>query len=180
MRVITGAYKGRRLIVPRGHDVRPTSDYMRQALFNILGDSIMGARVLDLFAGTGSVGIEALSRGAEHVTFVEKSHKVAATLRRNIDSLKAEPSRYSLREGDATTLRRGASLWHLVFADPPYDMADFPLAQLAGNVGAPESLLVVEHRAKTPPSEVGAAVNCVDRRVYGQSAFSFYEFASPE
>ena len=116
--------------------MRPTTDYMRQALFNILGNAVVDADVLDLFAGTGSLGIEALSRGAHHVTFVEKNRKVAEVIRRNLENLSVDPSHYTVYEGNATTLRRGRPLWHLVFADPPYDMAEFPLATLADNVGS--------------------------------------------
>ena len=86
MRVVAGEYGGRRLQAPRGRDTRPTADRVREALFSILGD-VRGARVLDLFAGSGALGIEALSRGAESAVFVERDHAAVAAIRRNLDAI---------------------------------------------------------------------------------------------
>src|SRR6185436_9956432 len=87
MRVIAGAYKGRRLVAPKGTETRPTSDRVREALFSILGDRVDDARVLDLFAGSGALGIEALSRGAEQATFVDNAPPAIAALRRNLEGM---------------------------------------------------------------------------------------------
>ena len=94
MRIVAGAARGRRLVVPRGDDVRPTSDRVRESVFNALyslGDPVDGATVLDLFAGTGALGLEALSRGASHVTFVESNRDAVAALVANIDALGFAP-----------------------------------------------------------------------------------------
>lgn len=180
MRVITGEFRGRKIIAPEGLQTRPTTDYMRQALFNILGDSIVDALVLDLYAGTGAVGIEALSRGAEHVTFVEKNRKVLSILRKNLDTINVSPKRYTVLEADAASFRHGQGNWHLVFADPPYEIQCYPLAPLVGLLRSTGSLLVIEHRAKNPPNDTGLPIQRVDYREYGQSAFSFYQFAQHE
>lgn len=180
MRVITGEFRGRKLFVPKGNVTRPTTDYMRQALFNILGDGVVDIRALDLYAGSGSVGIEALSRGAEHVTFVEKNPRVLPVLKRNLDTIGVDPKRYTVIQADAQSFRPKQVTWRLIFADPPYDVLYLPLAPLAEAVGSHESLLVVEHSTKHTPDETEANVVLVDRREHGQSCFSFYEFAQRE
>ena len=120
VRVISGLHRGNRLAVPSGNEIRPTTDQTKEWIFNVLGN-ITGFNVLDLFAGTGSLGIEALSRGAEIATFVEQSGKALDLIRKNIEKL---------GEGDRTILRKRDSLkflaenesekWDLIFADPPY------------------------------------------------------------
>ena len=128
MRVIAGELGGRRLAAPRGASTRPTSERVREALFSMLGD-LRGLRVLDLFAGSGALGIEALSRGAAHATFVERSAPALAALRANLAALALE-ERSSVRAGDALAALRGAETYDLVFLDPPYAMA----AALAGQL----------------------------------------------
>ncbi len=174
MRITAGIYKGRKLNVPKGLTVRPTTDYMRQALFNILGDAVQGAKLMDLFAGTGAIGIEALSRGAEHVTFVERNRKVISILKRNLETLEIPQKAYAIWAKDVSALRPSQAVWDILFADPPYDVLNFDLAPLAESIGNPQALLVVEHSAKNPPEE--SDVMLVDRRVYGQSCLSFYRF----
>ena len=120
MRVVAGEFKGRRLYAPRGSRTRPTADRVREALFSMLGD-VSGARVLDLYAGSGALGIEALSRGAESAVFVERDAKALDALRRNLDATGARGA--VRREDVARFLSRPEGTFDLVFADPPYDDA---------------------------------------------------------
>ncbi|MEZ6021828.1 MAG: 16S rRNA (guanine(966)-N(2))-methyltransferase RsmD, partial [Planctomycetota bacterium] len=122
MRIISGQWRGRRLQAPDGLVTRPMLGRVREALFSSLGDRVDDARVLDLYAGTGSLGLEALSRGAAHVRFVEQDRKVQSVLKANIAALGAEPSA-EVRGGDALApnLWQGEP-WDIVFLDPPYPL----------------------------------------------------------
>ncbi len=125
MRIVAGQYRGRRLAAPRGMDVRPTSDKVREAAFSILGN-IDGTAVLDLFAGTGAMGLEALSRGASAATFVEVDRQAADVVRRNVDAtVSGDRSGVHLRKGDAVRTLHALSAegmhYDLVFFDPPYE-----------------------------------------------------------
>jgi 16S rRNA (guanine966-N2)-methyltransferase len=120
VRVVAGEYKGRRLYAPRGARTRPTADRVREALFSMLGD-VSGARVLDLYAGSGALGIEALSRGAGSAVFVERDQQALAALRRNLEPVGA---RAEVRRQDVLRfLARLEGKFDLVFCDPPYDVA---------------------------------------------------------
>lgn len=125
MRVVAGRFGGRSLVAPRGRATRPTSDRVREALFSILGSPVVeGARVLDLFGGSGALGIEALSRGAAHAVFVDSSSAAVAAIRRNLGELEVEAE---VRRQDALAYLRSASRdarqYDLVFLDPPYQAA---------------------------------------------------------
>ncbi len=118
MRVVAGEFKGRRLYAPRGESTRPTADRVREALFSMLGD-VSGTRVLDLYAGSGALGIEALSRGADSAVFVESDGQALAALRRNLDAVGAAAT---VRRQDVLRfLARPEGTFDLVFCDPPYD-----------------------------------------------------------
>jgi 16S rRNA (guanine966-N2)-methyltransferase len=120
VRVVAGEFKGRRLVAPRGTRTRPTADRVREALFSMLGD-VSGARVLDLYAGSGALGIEALSRGAGSAVFVERDQAALTALRRNLDAVGAEAE---VRRQDVSRfLARPEGTFDLVFCDPPYDGA---------------------------------------------------------
>src|ERR1700759_778048 len=132
MRVIAGTYRSRPLTAPRGMATRPTSDRLRETLFNVLAPRIEGARFADLYAGTGAVGIEALSRGAAHVTFVEDSAAAIAALRTNLTALKIQSAfqldqrsvpaalrNLATRNAALAEAARRASLFTLVSLDPP-------------------------------------------------------------
>lgn len=125
MRIIGGRHKGRRLKAPKGKNTRPTSDAIREAVFNTLShwdpSPIEGAIVLDLFAGTGALGLEALSRGARHVTFVDSDRDAAATIRENI-CLLGEEHNSRLITGDARRLPATSQSADLIFLDPPYGL----------------------------------------------------------
>ncbi|MDP2483287.1 MAG: 16S rRNA (guanine(966)-N(2))-methyltransferase RsmD [Candidatus Palauibacterales bacterium] len=124
LRIIAGEFGGRRIEAPPGRSTRPTREIVREAWFSVIGDRLPGSRVLDLFAGSGALGLEALSRGAAHVCFVEASPQALAALRRNVRALGVD-SRTQVVAGDVfaalgRVARQGSQSWDLVLADPPY------------------------------------------------------------
>ena len=175
MRVVAGRYRGRRLAAPRGTDVRPTSDRVREAVFSILGD-ISGLRVLDLFAGSGALAIEALSRGAASATLVENDRAALEAIRANLAPLPG---------ADADVVRAEAVVWlggkrgpyDLVFLDPPYSEARKlagPLSQKLPAALSPNALIVSESDKRDPlvldfPLE--------DERAYGHTRIAFHRAA---
>ncbi|BBH52085.1 16S rRNA (guanine(966)-N(2))-methyltransferase RsmD [Fluviispira sanaruensis] len=124
MRVIAGKFKRRNLTTAAGNDItRPTSDRVKESIFNMLAQELHASNVLDLFSGSGSLGIEALSRGASKVTFVEKNHEPAHCIQMNLDSLQIPKSDYSVVKSDVTRFLASYSSqekFDLIFADPPY------------------------------------------------------------
>jgi 16S rRNA (guanine(966)-N(2))-methyltransferase RsmD len=156
MRVIAGRFKGRRLEAPRWEGIRPTSDKLRETLFNVLAPHVDGARVLDGFAGTGAVGLEALSRGAHHVTFVERDRRAAALIAANLARCGVEEG-YTIECGDvASVLRRApaGTAFDLILLDPPYEAdPDMVTGALAASVDrlAPDGLLVLERATRREP-----------------------------
>jgi len=121
MRIVAGEWGGRRIQAPPGRGTRPTTDRVRESWMSIVSDHLDGARVLDLFAGSGALGLEALSRGAEHATFVEQDAKALAALKANVDALGAA-GRATIIKGDAVKFAGGleAGSFDVAFADPPY------------------------------------------------------------
>jgi 16S rRNA (guanine966-N2)-methyltransferase len=181
LRIVAGAWKGRRLRVPAGNRVRPTPDRVREALFSIVAGEIEGARVLDAYAGTGALGLEALSRGAANVVFVEADREVAGLLRQNVASLAGGGRARVVLGRVETLLRRGqlAVPFDVVFADPPYRSGGGPgfLAGLVeGRVLAPGALVVVERDERSPAAEAPAGGGLVRIRTarYGRTCLDFY------
>jgi 16S rRNA (guanine966-N2)-methyltransferase len=191
MRIVGGALRGRRLEAPPGGATRPTADRVREALFNILehagwragGLSILrGAEVLDAFCGTGALGLEALSRGAAHATFVEHDRAVLPVLRRNIAAF-GVAERSSIFAFDATQppqrpAERPAAA--LVFLDPPYreDLAAAALAALAKRGWIAEGAVIsIEHAASAAPPATGAEFVTLDHRRYGRAAILLLRYA---
>lgn len=160
MRVIAGSARGRPLRVPRGRTVRPTSDRVREAIFSSLGDAVIGAQVLDLYAGTGALGIEALSRGAAAATFVEPEAAVVEVLTQNLRSTDVNDDAVVVRATAAAfAQRRSLAAFDLVFCDPPYAMA-FPdivavLQRLSAAGGLSANAVVVVERDKRDPALAG-------------------------
>ncbi len=175
MRVIAGSLKRRRLFSPRWSGLRPTSDRLRETLFDILGDRVMGARVLDGCAGTGAMGIEALSRGAQHVVFVEQDARAVALITRNVAHC-ALGDRCDIVRGTLPNALRSprVQLFDLVLLDPPYGAADIG-AILAGAVAhlEPGGVIVLERARRAPPLEDRALDSIRVVRV-GNSVLEFY------
>jgi 16S rRNA (guanine966-N2)-methyltransferase len=176
MRIIAGACKGRVLLTPAWDGLRPTSDRLRETLFNILAPRVQDARVLDGYAGTGAVGLEALSRGAGHVTFIERDRRAVALTRANAARCRLT-GRYTVVHREALSALRsgGLGLFDVVFLDPPYDLTSVEtlLAAAAPHVAA-DGVLVLEHASRLePPTAAGALV--LTRQVrQGDSALAFY------
>lgn len=179
MRVIGGTARGRTLEAPRGMQVRPTLDRVRESLFNILAPSLPNARFLDLFAGSGANGIEALSRGAIHATFVDNDARSLAVIRKNLDTLDFKKDvrvlKYSLPAG----LERldGEEPFHIIYADPPYVFARHErLLELirTHHLLAQGGLIVVEHGARMVLPDDVACYACDRRNRYGEAALSFF------
>lgn len=149
MRVITGKARGRKLREPKGMDIRPTTDMVKEAVFNILQFELEGARVLDLFAGTGQLGIEALSRGAAEAVFVDASSAAVRLVRENLSACGFEGR---VIQGDALSVLRGLGKFDVVFLDPPYDSGLLEKAlEIAENVDllAAGGIIVCESRRET-------------------------------
>ena len=176
-RIVSGRYGGRRLIAPDGRDTRPTSDRVREALFSTL-DSQMeldGARVLDLFAGSGAVGLEALSRGASHALFVESDARAVKAARANIETLSATGAKIVTGKV-VNVLGTGnqGEPYDLAFADPPYSLTDpdleAALAALAGGGWlAPDAVVVIERSSRSPEPIWVAGITGERGRRYGET-----------
>jgi 16S rRNA (guanine966-N2)-methyltransferase len=152
VRVIAGQFKGRRLKTPQWEGVRPTSDKLRETLFNILAPRISGARVLDAYAGTGALGLEALSRGAAHVTFVEKDRRAAVLINENAQICGVKGG-YTIVCGDFLASRGGiAGSFDLILLDPPYDITNVHhVLDRAAGLLASDGLLVLERATRLDP-----------------------------
>jgi 16S rRNA (guanine(966)-N(2))-methyltransferase RsmD len=176
MRIIAGAHRGRRLKGLVGDGVRPTSDRLRETLFNILRGRVEGARVLDGFAGTGAIGLEALSRGAAHVTFVERDRRALEGLRQNVAACSADDACVIIRDDFVGVgARHGVGPYDLVIVDPPYDPGPTePILLEAAARLTPAGVLVVEHSRRRAAPE--AAGDLPRRRVVtaGDSVLTFY------
>jgi 16S rRNA (guanine966-N2)-methyltransferase len=176
MRIISGTLKGRRLKTPDWPGVRPTSDKLRETLFNVLGSRVEGSRLLDGYAGTGAVGIEALSRGASQVTFVERDARAIRLIEDNLRHC-AVTDRYAIIRVDfaGAIARLPGAAFDIVFLDPPYGPAELTAALTgAQELANDNTLVVIEHaRRDAPPAEAG---NLVLSRalISGDSGLAFY------
>jgi 16S rRNA (guanine966-N2)-methyltransferase len=188
MRITGGRFGGRLLVAPEDSRVRPTSDKVRQAVFNILahndfelGVGLEGARVIDLFAGTGTMGLEALSRGARFCLFIDQETDSRALLRQNVEAL-ALTGVTKIWRRDATSLGHmptgAGGPFDLAFLDPPYRKNLIPPALASLNEGgwlAPSALLVAEHALDEPFGEI-SDFEKLDSRAYGDTGVSFLSF----
>jgi 16S rRNA (guanine966-N2)-methyltransferase len=175
VRVIAGRFGGRRLAAPAGAATRPTADRVREALFAILGERVLGARVLDLYAGSGALGIEALSRGAAEVTFVDSAPAAVRAIRANLEALGAEAD---VRRADAHRFLRSASgegrHYDLVFLDPPYRLAERlgrGLSEALPGVLAPGGLAISESDRRSP---LDLDLTPTDERRYGDTVIRIH------
>ncbi|HUH62965.1 MAG TPA: 16S rRNA (guanine(966)-N(2))-methyltransferase RsmD [Terracidiphilus sp.] len=184
MRIIAGSLRSRRLAAPPGVDTRPTSDRLRETLFNVLAPRIEGAAFLDLYSGSGAVGIEALSRGAARVVFVERAEAALVALRENLARLGLHAG-VRIHAGSVSTyLRRGrpesSPRFDLAFLDPPYDAASEYTASLellggtAAGLLAPGAQVIAEHRRKQPLEDRYGNLSRTRLLQQGDAALSFY------
>jgi len=178
VRIVAGSRKGHRIAAPKGAATRPTGDRVREAVFSIIGP-VEGAAVLDLFAGSGALGLEAISRGARHATFVESDPRALRVLRENVALCGVENACTMVRDDVLGFAERhpGMAAFDLILLDPPYDFRqlDAALAE-AGGVLAPGGLIVLEHsRRREPPA---APDHLAHRRTVtaGDSALAFYDY----
>ena len=187
MRIISGKYRGRKLKSPPSLQTRPTSDRLRETLFNILAPRIEGARFLDLCAGSGAVGIEALSRGAAHVAFVDRSRKMYALIETNLRVLNVSDGESEVASKEALEfLRRHArnqgGAFDIIFFDPPYAMdyeevLDY-VGEQATQVLAEGGVVVVEHHRKKDHKEEIGGLKRYRMLKQGDSCLSFYRTAT--
>jgi 16S rRNA (guanine966-N2)-methyltransferase len=177
MRIIAGKFKNRQLSVPKGVEMRPTASRLRETLFNILQGSIEGARFVDICAGSGAIGFEALSRGAATVTFLEKDPKAAAAIKKNIELLDVGKEAFVL-VGDATKiLSRLNSTYDLIFADPPYNQGlSLEILELVDkhHLLAEGGQLMIEEAAKIDLPERSGALQLINERKTGAGRLWLY------
>jgi 16S rRNA (guanine(966)-N(2))-methyltransferase RsmD len=177
MRVIAGRFKGRHLKAPSWEGLRPTSDKLRETIFNILAARIDGARVLDGYAGTGAIGIEALSRGARHVTFIEKNRRAARLIEENLNVCAVEEG-YTIQCADvvdALTTAPAAAAFDLILLDPPYDTENVSaVLDAAARHLATDGLIVLERATRREPEAPDAVVRVRDVKS-GDSTLTFFE-----
>jgi 16S rRNA (guanine(966)-N(2))-methyltransferase RsmD len=186
MRIIAGKYRGRNLKGPPSMQVRPTSDRLRETLFNVLAPRIVGAKFLDLCAGSGAVGIEALSRGAAHAIFVDQSRKMCGLVEANLDLVGVpEDETRVVQAVAADYLRRQIAhprkeneAWDLVFFDPPYDSHYVSVLQLFGSSSsvllADDGMIIVEHYYKNALPDELEGIHRSRILKQGDSSLSFY------
>ena len=180
LRIAGGTARGIPVAEPRGVRLRPTSGLVREAIFNILGDRVTGARVLDLYAGTGALGIEAVSRGAAHCLFIEESAEGRGLIRDNIEAFGLQ-GRTKIFRRDATRLGDAGTIqpFDLLFADPPYGKELGERALKSAREGGwlkPGALCVVEEAASAP-FDPGAGFRLEDPRAYGDTVIRFLRLA---
>lgn len=174
VRIIAGKYGGRILAAPPGKRTHPMSERIRNALFNSIGSELVGASVLDAFAGTGAIGLEALSRGAVDATFIERDRVAQKVLQENIDALAAEHAKL-IRSSVSAWLDTtdGLQRYDIIFADPPYHDEQFSTVKRLFGLLKPNGLMVLSH---TDTGEVPAQddIVVVDNRSYGNANLTLY------
>jgi 16S rRNA (guanine(966)-N(2))-methyltransferase RsmD len=181
MRIIGGRFGGRRLRTLRGLDVRPTSDRLRETLFNIISARIEGSRFLDICAGSGAVGIEALSRGARETTFIERSRQACSTLRANLNALDIDSQARIINREAPTALKvlaEEGEQFDIVFFDPPYSSGIYTqVLEIVSQseVLTDEGLVIVEHRVKMPPRWEFQTLSAFREVRQGESGLTFFE-----
>jgi 16S rRNA (guanine(966)-N(2))-methyltransferase RsmD len=181
VRVIGGKAKGLRLSVPRGRSVRPTADKVKEALFNIISSELESTIVLDLYAGSGALGIEALSRGALHCTFIEKNPPTVSVLKENIRRVHCEAQCVVLNipvEKALPLLKTQGASFHLIMMDPPYEKSLVAVAvEMVGLTGLlkPEGWLVAEHNIREKLESAHSGLELVKMKKYGETCLSFFQ-----
>lgn len=184
MRIIAGEMRSRRLKAPEGMDTRPTADRVKEALFSILQGRLNGARVLDLYAGSGALALEALSRGAKSAVLADCAGKACQIIQENIEALHCQDRAVLLRMKDTaalSALQKAGDRFDLIFLDPPYRMDTAPVCRdiLEKGLLAPDGMIVVEHGKATPPQIAPPLMLC-DHRDYGAAGLGFYKIAGED
>ena len=177
MRVIAGEFKGRRLEAPTWPGLRPTSDRLRETLFNVLAPRVAGARVVDGFAGTGALGIEALSRGAAHATFIEQDPRALKLIRANLERCGVAEGRYAIIRADFHAWRATLAGADLVLLDPPYDRLSADTAETlaaARRLLRAGGLIALEHARRRAAPDRAPGLQRLRMLVSGDSVLSFY------
>ena len=179
MRIIAGSFKGRRLKAPAWEGLRPTSDKLRETLFNVLAPRITGARVLDGYAGTGAIGIEAASRGAAHVTFVERDRRAQALIEENLARCGVPADGYVIIRASVSRALDDlhAAPFDIMIFDPPYDDDIHTVIAAAGRHLAPGGIVVREHARRRATAERAGALQRTRELISGDSALTFYGMA---
>ncbi len=184
MRIISGKYKGRQMVSFKAPHIRPTTDRVKETIFNILRGDISGVRALDLFSGTGSLGIEALSRGAAYVEFVESHPRSLRIIRENLNKLQvSEPFSIVARDVFKYLKEYAGEPFQVIFIDPPFTeaLADACMTALAQSRAAKKNTIVVIESAKREPIEDHYnSFHLLDRRAFGDKSASFYRKESGE
>lgn len=184
MRIIAGSARGRSICAPKGHDTRPTQDYVRESLFNILQQAVPDAIVLDLFAGSGALALEAISRGAEHAVLVDSATDAMRCIEQNVTALRFS-EQITLQKCDwqlALKRLRGDRQFTLVFIDPPYKMTDTAAqCNLLMQYGLlkPNATLVIEHRKGVEPT-LSECFSLRSIRSYGDTVIHIYTYQEGE
>lgn len=174
MRIIAGLLGGRKITTPEGKRTHPMSERIRNALFNSIGDEIAGARVLDAFAGSGALGIEAISRGAAHATFVERDRIAQKVIDENITTLKIEDKAKLIRASvGAWASTYSGELFDIILVDPPYHDPQFSTAMELIGLLKPGALMVLSRPGRSE-SPTGARIVVVDNRSYGDAALTYF------
>ena len=177
MRVIAGEMRSRKLKAPEGMDTRPTADRVKEALFSIIQAKLYGARVLDLYAGSGALALEAISRGADSAVLVDCAAKACQAIQENIDALNCGDRAKLLRMKDTAALaalQARGDRFDLIFLDPPYRMDTAPICRaiMEGNLLRPGGMIVIEHGRETPP-HIDQPLVMTDHREYGELLSDF-------
>jgi 16S rRNA (guanine966-N2)-methyltransferase len=174
LRIISGKFGGRTIQAPDGKITHPMSERVRGSMFNIIGTEIQDAEVLDVFAGTGSLGLEALSRGASHITFIERDRVASKILAENIKSLNVDNTTTSVQIGAGTWIDKNQDkLFDIIFADPPYNNLQLSTVSRLGGLLKPNGLMLLSYPGRGEvPTVYGVVV--VDNRSYGTAALTFY------
>jgi len=180
MRVTGGTGRGQRLKVPAGDRVRPTSDKVKQALFNILGDRVVDAVFLDLFAGAGGIGIEALSRGAARVVFVDGSRDSLNLVKRNLEQTGFLDQAQVVLSKAESFLKKPSGPYDIMFLDPPYANELQPLLEQIAGAGMlkPNAIVIAEHFKKQQSPERAGELTLTREAKYGDTVLAFYAVSS--
>ncbi len=177
MRVVAGKHRSRQLISPKNRDVRPTTDMVKESIFNIIQNDVVGSKFLDLFAGSGAIGIEAISRGAEKVVFVDSSKESIGIVKQNLQMLK-EDAQVIFGDYQYALSRLKNAQFDIIFLDPPYDFKEFEklMALIAeNNVLANCGIVVYESLFNKNDNKCTSGYNIVKSKKYGITAINIYE-----